>query len=145
MKRVGIDIGGTFTDLVVLDEATGAMERTKTPTTPRAPEEGFLQAVAERNIDLSDVSHFLHGTTLVTNLIIERTGAKVGLITTAGFRDVLEIQHSYRNELYNLQWDKPKPLVPRHLRFTIDERVDCDGAILRAVDPTQVEEVIQRL
>jgi N-methylhydantoinase A len=145
MTRVGVDIGGTFTDLVVLDEVTGTVERTKALTTPRAPEEGFLQAMADKQITPADVSHILHGTTLVTNLIIERSGAKVGLITTAGFRDVLEIQRSYRNELYNLQWDKPKPLVPRHLRFTIDERVDCDGAILRAVDPTQVEEVIQRL
>ena len=145
MKRVGIDIGGTFTDLVVLDEATGAMERTKTPTTPRAPEEGFLQAVAERNIDLSDVSHFLHGTTLVTNLIIERTGAKVGLITTAGFRDVLEIQRSYRNELYNLQWEKPKPFIPRYLRLTIDERVDHRGEILKPADPDQVKRVVGNL
>jgi N-methylhydantoinase A len=82
MKRVGVDIGGTFTDLVVLDEATGSLERTKTLTTPRAPEDGFLTAVADQHIDVDEVSHFLHGTTLVTNLIIERTGAKVGLITT---------------------------------------------------------------
>jgi len=98
-------------DLVVLDEITGAVERTKTLTTPRSPEDGFLQAVADRQIKLDDVAHFLHGTTLVTNLIIERTGAKVGLVTTKGFRDVLEIQRSYRDELYNLQWDKPKALV----------------------------------
>ena len=86
MKRVGVDIGGTFTDLVVLDEATGSLKRTKTLTTPRAPEDGFLTAVADQHIDVDEVSHFLHGTTLVTNLIIERTGAKVGLITTEGFQ-----------------------------------------------------------
>ncbi len=123
MKRVGVDIGGTFTDLVVFDEVTGALERTKTLTTPRAPEDGFLKAVADIKVDADEVSHFLHGTTLVTNLIIERTGAKLGLITTQGFRDVLEIQRSYRDELYNLQWDKPKALVPRHLRLT-DRRED---------------------
>jgi len=145
MKRVGVDIGGTFTDLVVLDEITGTLERTKTLTTPRSPEDGFLQAVADRNIRLDDVFHFLHGTTLVTNLIIERTGAKVGLITTEGFRDVLEIQRSYRDELYNLQWDKPKALVPRHLRLTIDERLDANGTILRAVDTVQARAVVQRL
>ncbi len=145
MKRVGIDIGGTFTDLVVFDEVTGAVERTKTLTTPRAPERGFLAAVAEQGIDLRDVSHLLHGTTLVTNLIIERTGAKVGLITTKGFRVVLEIQRSYRNELYNLQWEKPKPFVPRYLRLTIDERTDHRGEILKAADPDEVRDVVRRL
>ena len=110
------------------------MERTKTLTTPRAPEDGFLKAVADITVNADEVSHFLHGTTLVTNLIIERTGAKLGLITTKGFRDVLEIQRSYRDELYNLQWDKPKALVPRHLRLTIDERIAADGTVLHPVD-----------
>jgi N-methylhydantoinase A len=145
MKRVGVDIGGTFTDLVVLDEVTGALERTKTLTTTQAPEEGFLNAVRERGVSLNEVSHFLHGTTLVTNLIIERTGAKVGLIATQGFRDVLEIQRSYRDELYNLQWDKPKALVPRHLRLTIDERIDARGDVLKPADPAEVRTVVQRL
>jgi N-methylhydantoinase A len=145
MKRVGVDIGGTFTDLVVLDEVTGAIERTKALTTTQAPEEGFLNAVADRQIGLDEVSHFLHGTTLVTNLIIERTGAKVGLIATEGFRDVLEIQRSYRDELYNLQWDKPKALIPRHMRLTIDERIDSRGNVLAAVNPEQVKAVVQRL
>ena len=145
MKRVGVDIGGTFTDLVVLDEATGSLERTKTLTTPRAPEDGFLTAVADQHIDVDEVSHFLHGTTLVTNLIIERTGAKVGLITTEGFRDVLEIQRSYRDELYDLQWDKPRPLVPRHLRLTIRERVSHSGGVLKTVDASETHAVVQRL
>ena len=145
MKRVGVDIGGTFTDLVVLDEATGSLERTKTLTTPRAPEDGFLTAVADQHIDVDEVSHFLHGTTLVTNLIIERTGAKVGLITTEGFRDVLEIQRSYRDELYDLQWDKPRPLVPRHLRLTIRERVSHGGGVLKTVDASETHAVVQRL
>lgn len=145
MKRVGVDIGGTFTDLVVLDEVTGALERIKTLTTPRAPEDGFLKAVSAAQIQLSDVSRFLHGTTLVTNLIIERRGAKLGLITTEGFRDVLEIQRSYRDDLYNLQWDKPKALVARHLRLAIHERVAADGTILQPVDEKQTQEVVQRL
>ena len=145
MKRVGVDIGGTFTDLVVFDEVTGELERTKTLTTPHAPEDGFLKAVADIKVSADEVSHFLHGTTLVTNLIIERTGAKLGLITTKGFRDVLEIQRSYRDELYNLQWDKPKALVPRHLRLTIDERIAADGTVLRPVDPEETRAVVQRL
>jgi N-methylhydantoinase A len=145
MKRVGVDIGGTFTDLVVLDEVTGAIERTKALTTTHAPEEGFLNAVANGGVRLDEVSHFLHGTTLVTNLIIERSGAKVGLITTQGFRDVLEIQRSYRDQLYNLQWDKPRALVPRHLRLTIDERIDARGQVLKPADPDEVRAVVQRL
>jgi N-methylhydantoinase A len=145
MKRVGVDIGGTFTDLVVLDEETGALERIKTLTTPRAPENGFLKAVTDGQIRLEEVSHFLHGTTLVTNLIIERSGAKLGLVTTEGFRDVLEIQRSYRDDLYNLQWDKPKALVPRRLRLTVDERIGADGAVLREVDEDQAREVVRRL
>src|SRR5258708_11156480 len=128
-----------------MDEIRRTLERSKTRTTPRSPEDGFLQAVADRKIRLDDVFHFLHGTTLVTNLIIERTGAKVGLITTKGFRDVLEIQRSYRDELYNLQWDKPKALVPRHLRLTIDERVDAHGAVLRAADVAETRAVVQPL
>jgi N-methylhydantoinase A len=145
MKRVGVDIGGTFTDLVVFDEVTGALERTKTLTTPHAPEDGFLRAVSEINVLPGEVSHFLHGTTLVTNLIIERTGAKLGLITTKGFRDVLEIQRSYRDDLYNLQWDKPKALVPRRLRLTINERIAADGTVLRGVDPEETRDVVRRL
>lgn len=145
MKRVGVDIGGTFTDLVVFDEVTGVLERAKTLTTPHAPEDGFLKAVADIKINSDEVSHFLHGTTLVTNLIIERSGAKLALITTNGFRDVLEIQRSYRDDLYNLQWDKPKALVPRHLRLTIAERVTADGTVLRSVDPDETREVVQRL
>jgi N-methylhydantoinase A len=145
MKRVGVDIGGTFTDLVVFDEETGALLRTKTLTTPRAPEDGFLKAVADMQVKPEEVSHFLHGTTLVTNLILERSGAKLGLITTAGFRDVLEIQRSYRDDLYNLQWDKPKAFVPRRLRLTIDERVLADGTVLRPADPSQVRQVVKAL
>jgi N-methylhydantoinase A len=145
MKRIGVDIGGTFTDLVVLDEVTGAIERTKALTTTHAPEEGFLNAVADGGVRVDEVSHFLHGTTLVTNLILERSGAKVALITTQGFRDVLEIQRSYRDELYSLQWDKPRALVPRHLRLTIDERINARGQVLKPADPAEVRAVVQRL
>jgi N-methylhydantoinase A len=145
MKRVGIDIGGTFTDLVVFDEASGTIERTKTPTTPHAPEEGFLNALAQQGLDIDHVSHFLHGTTLVTNLIIERAGAKVGLITTRGFRDVLEIQRSYKRDIYDLQWDKPKAFVPRYLRLEIDERVDHHGNVLKPVDEEETRAVVRQL
>src|SRR5437870_792413 len=121
MRRVGVDVGGTFTDLVVYDEDTREVFRTKVPTTPLAPEEGLLNACRQAKVDASQVLDFMHATTLVTNLIITRTGARVGLITTKGFRDVLEIGRSYRQELYNLQWDKPKHFVPRHLVREVTE------------------------
>jgi N-methylhydantoinase A len=142
---VGVDIGGTFTDLVVLDEETGDITRVKTLTTARSPEDGFLKAVSDAKVRIDEVSHFLHGTTLVTNLIIERTGAKLGLITTEGFRDVLEIQRSYRPDLYDLQWDKPKALVPRHLRLTVKERVGANGAVIEEVDVKQARAVVRQL
>jgi N-methylhydantoinase A len=145
MKRIGIDIGGTFTDIVVFDEESGSVERSKTPTTPHAPEEGFLRALADQRVTIDEVSYFMHATTLVTNLIIERAGAKVGLITTKGFRDVLEIQRSYRKALYDLQWDKPEPFVPRYLRLEVEERVAPDGEVLKAVDPAEARTAVKQL
>ena len=145
MKRVGVDIGGTFTDLVVHDEVTGELTKTKAPTTPHAPEEGLLRACSQINLDMTDVSLFMHGTTLVTNLILTRTGAKVGLITTKGFRDILEIGRSYRKEVYNLQWDKPKPFVPRHLVYEVTERMDSSGTVLVPIDREEVASVVQQL
>jgi N-methylhydantoinase A len=145
VKRAGVDIGGTFTDLVIYDEETGAISKTKTLTTHRASEEGLLRACREANVDFGQVSYFMHGTTLVTNLIITRSGAKVGLITTKGFRDVLEIGRSYRKELYNLQWDKPKPFVPRYLVHEVIERVDYKGNVLMPLDRAEVLSVVRKL
>src|SRR5436189_4647225 len=96
MKRFGIDIGGTFTDIVIYDEDTRKLTRFKVLSTPGAPEKGILEAFDEAGLGLSDISHLIHGTTLVTNLIIERKGARVGLITTQGYRDILEIMRASR-------------------------------------------------
>ena len=145
MIRVGADIGGTFTDLVIYDEETRQVVKTKTLTTPRAPEEGLLRAWQQVDIDMKQVSYFMHGTTLVTNLILTRAGARVGLITTKGFRDVLGIGRSYRQELYNLQYDKPKPVVPRHLVYELTERMDHRGNIIVPLDREEVVSVVQQL
>ncbi len=145
MKRVGVDIGGTFTDLVVYDEASGEVRKTKTPTTPSAPEEGLLRACELAEVDAAEVSYFMHATTLVTNLVLTRSGARVGLLTTKGFRDVLEIGTSYRRDLYDLQYDKPKPFVPRHLVYEVDERVDHKGNVLVALDPEEAKRQVGRL
>ena len=145
MNRVGVDIGGTFTDLVVYEEGTGRVVTAKTPTTPEAPEDGLLQACRQADIDMKQVSNFMHGTTLVTNLILTRTGAKVGLITTKGFRDVLEIGKSYRKELFDLQHDRPNPFVPRYLVYEVAERMDHKGNVLVPLDREQVASVVRKL
>ena len=145
MLRVGVDIGGTFTDLMTFDETSGTVSRTKVPTTPRAPDEGLLRACEDAGVNMADVSHFVHGTTLVTNLVIERAGSKVGLITTKGFRDVLLLQTGQRSTNFNLQWERNRPLVPRHLIVGVRERVDKNGAVVTPLDEAEVVEGVRYL
>lgn len=128
--RVATDIGGTFTDLSYLDEQTGTLGFAKVPTTPGRLEQGILAAVAESQVSPADVVQFVHGTTVVINSITERKGAKVGLITTQGMRDVLEIARGNRPDIYNLLYQKPKPFVPRQLRLTVRERMDAQGEVV---------------
>ncbi|MFJ8917331.1 hydantoinase/oxoprolinase family protein [Amycolatopsis sp. NPDC102389] len=142
--RVGVDIGGTFTDLCVLDE-TGVVAVGKVLTThdepARAVEEGLKRTLADAGLDAADVEQFVHGTTLVTNALIERKGARTALLATAGFRDVLEMRREHRYELYDLLIELPTPLVPRHLRFDVPERVLADGTVHTGLD----EEYVARL
>lgn len=145
MKRVGIDIGGTFTDIVIYDEATHALERFKVLSTPHAPEEGILGALGEAGLSTDEIVHLVHGTTLVTNLIIERKGGRVGLITTRGFRDVLEIMRATRERPYDLQWRQPQPLVPRHLRLEVTERIDARGEVVIPLNEADVEAAARQL
>ncbi|GBQ88847.1 N-methylhydantoinase A [Acetobacter nitrogenifigens DSM 23921 = NBRC 105050] len=134
--RLAVDIGGTFTD-VVLDTPEGRYTR-KVLTTPSAPEEGVMSGAAlalqDARTSLSDVDEFVHGTTLATNAIIERRGAKTALIGTEGFRDVIEIGTESRFNQYDLMLRKPAPLVPRALRFTAPERMDARGQIRKPLD-----------
>src|SRR4051812_21431606 len=145
MKRIGIDIGGTFTDVVIYDEVTRVLERRKALSTPQAPEESCLTAFRDAGLDQDEISHLIHGTTIVTNLIIERKGAKVGLVTTAGFRDVLEIMRATRERPYDLHWKQPSPLVPRHLRMEVAERIDARGEIVVPLDEKSVRRAISAL
>ncbi len=136
--RIAVDIGGTFTD-VVLERPQGT-ESIKILTTPEAPEEGMLAGVG-RILEQADVAPheiglIIHGTTLATNALIERKGARTALITTEGFRDSLEIAYEHRFEQYDLYMERPQPLVPRYLRFTVPERVAADGAVLLPLDET---------
>ena len=145
--RLAVDIGGTFTDVVM--HAGGRQWTTKTLTTPRAPEEGVLSAMraifAEANVAVDRVELFILGTTLATNALIERKGAKTALVTTAGFRDVVEIGWEHRFAQYDIFLEKPAPLVPRHLRFGIAERINANGVILQQLDEPGVIELAKRL
>jgi len=117
VRRLGIDVGGTFTDLVLYDDETLELRRCKALSVPNRPEEGVLAALAALDVELRELDLFMHGTTLVTNLVLLRTGARVGLLTTSGFEDLLDIQLTYRDEPYDLQWEKRAPLVPGALRL----------------------------
>jgi N-methylhydantoinase A len=133
-----VDIGGTFTDLVLLDETSGRLHIGKVPTTVPDPAAGVLDGIrrllAQHGIPPAAVSHCLHGTTLIANALIERTGARTGLLTTHGFRDVLEIGREIRYDLYDLFLELPPTLCERPLRVEARERVRRDGAILIPLD-----------
>lgn len=146
-QRLAIDIGGTFTDIVL--EQDGELNTSKVLTTPAAPEDGVLngieQVLAKAGTASGDIGILLHGTTLATNAIIERKGANVALITTDGFRDVLEIGYESRFNQYDIFIDKPTPLVPRHRRFTVPERVDVHGRVLLDLDEDAVQALLPKL
>ncbi len=141
--RLGVDIGGTFTDITVLDEDTGAVTIAKVPSRRDDPARALIDAV-ERGLELADVDPadatlLVHGTTLVTNAVLENTLPPTALVTTEGFRDVLEIGRHFRPDMYDLMQDKPEPLVPREHRFCVGERVSSDGEVLQEPDQVAVE------
>jgi len=144
---LAVDIGGTFTDVVV--EADGKRHTKKVLTTPRAPEQGVMDGIlgllGEARLSIGSIEVIIHGTTLATNAIIERKGAPTALIATAGFRDTLDIADESRYDQYDIDIEKPKPLVPRALRFTVPERMDVDGKIRLALDEAAVRAVIPEL
>src|SRR6185369_3690248 len=148
MYRVGIDIGGTFTDMLLVGE-DGTAVIGKTLTTPGDPSlavENALKPVLDNGtVQKSERGTLIHGTTLVTNALIERKGAPTALLTTAGFRDAVEIGREHRYELYDLNLDLPKPLVPRHLRFDVPERVAADGTVLEKLDESFVRKLVAEL
>lgn len=144
---IGIDIGGTFIDLVLVDR--GRLRVVKVPATPEAPEVGVLSCLADLiargAIDAGDVERIAHGSTVATNALLESRWAKTALITTSGFRDVLEIGRQDRPSLYDLFFESPRPIVPRDLRFEVRERVDAHGEILVPLEEEDVRGLVQRL
>jgi len=146
--RVGVDIGGTFTDIVFMAE-DGRVHTRKVSSSvddfARAIAEGLAEVFAEQGIDPGAVREVRHGTTIAANAILEQKGARTGLITTRGFRDVLEIRNLRMPRLYDLAWEKPPPLVERHLRVVVDERMDHVGEVVRSLDPDDAERAVRHL
>ena len=148
VKRVAADIGGTFTDIAAVTE-DGELLTWKLPSTPPnfadAVSTGIEALFRKHSIKLSEIDEVLHGCTVATNAILEQKGAKTALITTKGFRDVLEIQRVRVPKLYDPLYEKPSPLVPRNLRFEVDERLDANGRVIRELDLDQLNDVIEKL
>ncbi|HEY2690390.1 MAG TPA: hydantoinase/oxoprolinase family protein [Streptosporangiaceae bacterium] len=142
--RVAVDIGGTFTDLVAVDPA-GQVVRAKADTTPGRLERGVLAALERSGVPAASVTAFIHGTTVVINAVTERRGVPTALVTTRGFRDVLEIGRANRPDLYNLAYRKPAPFVPRHLRFEVGERMSYRGEVIEPVSDDDLAAVGDRL
>ncbi|MGA8382584.1 MAG: hydantoinase/oxoprolinase N-terminal domain-containing protein, partial [Stellaceae bacterium] len=145
--RLGVDIGGTFTDVAL--EMGERRWSAKILTTPQAPERAVIAAInqvlREAALAPADLTIIIHGTTLATNALIERKGAKTALVTTEGFRDTIEIRHENRFEQYDVNIDLPPPLVPRRLRFPVRERIDAQGRVLTPLDEAGVAALTGRL
>jgi N-methylhydantoinase A len=148
-QRIGADIGGTFTDVVVVDEAGALLRIAKVLTTPEHPDEaveqGIRDVLREAETPAQAVAHVVHGTTLFTNALIERKGARTALITTRGFRDAIEIGREHRYDMYDLFMERPAPLAPRHLRFELNERILSDGSVLTSLEPDEALRLIETL
>src|SRR5262252_8767096 len=146
--RVGVDIGGTFTDIVFLGEHGERLTKKVSSTVDnyaRAIVDGLAELIREHNLEAAEIVELLHGTTVASNAILELKGARTGLITTKGFRDVLEIRTLRMPRLYDLTWTKPPPMVERYLRKVVDERVDHKGNIEKALDPADAERAVDAL
>ena len=147
--RLGCDIGGTFTDFVLLNDRTGELTINKCLTTPGDPSDAVEYGI--RQLDemvpgfVKSLDEVIHGTTLVINSIIERKGAITGLITTRGFKDVLELGREIRYAPYDVFAEFPKPLIPRSFRFEVDERVRSDGTVLKPLNPDEARQVVRRM
>ena len=146
--RIGADVGGTFTDVVLID-AAGKVWTHKLPSTPpdfeRAVLAGIEQLLGTAEAQGRAVGEVAHGTTVATNAVLEQRGARTALITTGGFRDVLELRRIRAPQIYNLFFDKPPALIERHLRFELDERISAKGEVLRGVDETQLQRIIESI
>jgi N-methylhydantoinase A len=144
--RLGADIGGTFTDIVLVDDATGLFRLGKVLTTPAQPDDGVINGIKQViDGDAADVSHVVHGTTLFTNALIERKGALTALVTTRGFRDAIEIAREHRYDMYDLRLRRPAPIARRRHRFEISERILSDGTVREVPSIDEIKSVADEL
>ncbi|MPZ68002.1 MAG: hydantoinase/oxoprolinase family protein [Actinobacteria bacterium] len=144
MWQIGVDTGGTFTDVVAIDHE-GRRKAGKVPSTPPHFEEGIIEGISKLGLAPDEVSVIFHGSTVTTNAALTKSGALTALITTKGFRDVLEIRRAHREDLYDILWDPPAPLVPRFNRLEADERTNYAGEVLKGVDDAEIRELAQVL
>src|SRR5262245_12948716 len=144
--RIGVDIGGTFTDVAIVDDVSGRIGVAKMLTTPRDFADGVLAALdtamRRYGIEASDVTLLAHATTVVTNALLEEKGARAVMIATAGFRDVIELRRSSRPDLYDLFQDAPTTLIPRHRRLEIVERVGADGRVVIPMAEADIDRLV---
>lgn len=143
MIRSGVDIGGTFTDVIVFDEETGELDVEKTPSTPDNPADGVINGLVKTDIDIVDLDFFSHGSTVGTNALIERELPRIGLITTEGFRDVHEIRDATKEDIWDAYEDVAQPYVQRRDRLGVEERIDYSGEIVTPLDEEQGREVVE--
>lgn len=143
--RIAVDVGGTFTDVIALDEATNTLRLEKVETTPHDPAAGVLHSFRKADTRLSDVDYFVHGTTLGLNALLTRTGARVAIVTTKGFRDVYELGRTARDPMYDLKYRKPQTLVPRSLVFEVSERCDFQGNVLTPFARDEAHTIARKL
>ena len=143
--RIAVDVGGTFTDVCIMDENTGEIRIEKTPSTPDDPMRAILTGVTEANIDLAEVTMFSHGTTVATNALITRRLPRTAMVCTEGFRDVVEIRRSNKEDLWDTYKDVAKPYIPRRDRLTVTERIDAAGKVLQELDEDQARKVAEIL
>src|SRR5699024_8976592 len=147
--RLGVDTGGTFTDTAIINGSSGEVLITKVPSTPNNPSvavvNGLEEITEKSGISTEDISFFIHGSTVATNALLEQKGAKTALITTEGFRDVLEIGRQSRPKLYDFKARKPSPLVPRSLRIEVSERISSNGEIIKPIDEQHIINISKEL
>jgi N-methylhydantoinase A len=145
MWRVGIDVGGTFTDLFAWDDHSRRQITSKVLTTKHDRSVGVLNAIREAQIPFDQISHLMHGTTTATNALIERSYPDAAMITTTGFRDTIEIGRQHREHLYDPYQVKPRPIIKRRYRYTLDERIDVHGAVVRPLDPAAASAIVAKI
>src|SRR5215469_17988628 len=145
MLIVAVDIGGTFTDFLGYDTASGSLLSSKTPTTPQALEYGIRDCLKKAGASVDAIDSFIHGSTIAINTVLERRGARTALVVTKGTRDVYKIGRGNRPDAYDIWFKRPEPLVPRHLTFEVEERLLATGEVHTALNREQAQNIAKKV